>query len=87
MLLGQHGGGHQDGDLFAVHDRLEGGPQGHLGLAVAHIAADQAVHRAGVLHIMLDFGDDAQLVLGFHVGEAGFQLHLPGAVSARRHAR
>ena len=46
VLLGQDGGGHQDGDLLAVHHRFEGGAQRHLGLAVAHIAADQAVHRA-----------------------------------------
>ena len=47
VLLGQHGGGHQEHDLAAVGGRLERGPQRHLGLAVAHVAADQAVHRAG----------------------------------------
>ena len=36
-----------------VQHGLEGGAQGHLGLAVADIAADQAVHRAGALHVAL----------------------------------
>ena len=36
---------HQDGDLLAVLHRLERGPHGDLGLAVADVAADQPVHR------------------------------------------
>ena len=55
MLLCQHGGGHQHGHLFTVHHCLEGCPQRHLGLAVAHVAADQAVHRARLLHVGFDF--------------------------------
>ncbi len=80
MLLGEDGGGHQDGNLFAIGDGFEGGAQGHLGLAVAHVAADQAIHGAGVLHVGLDFFDHAQLVFGLNIGEAGFQLLLPGGV-------
>ena len=38
--------GQSDGHLLAVHDGLEGGPHGHLGLAVADVAAEEAVHRA-----------------------------------------
>ena len=45
VLLGQHGRRHQHGHLLAVVDGLEGGPDGQLGLAVADVAADQAVHR------------------------------------------
>ena len=45
VLLGQHGRRHEDGDLLAVVDRLERGPHGELGLAVADVAADEAVHR------------------------------------------
>src|SRR5207249_1206740 len=40
MLLGQDGGGHQDSDLPAVVDGLEGGAHGQLRLAVADIAAN-----------------------------------------------
>ena len=47
VLLGQDGGRHQDGDLLAVVDRLERGADGQLGLAVADVAADEAVHRPG----------------------------------------
>ena len=46
VLLGQDGRRHQHGDLLAVVDRLERGPDGQLGLAVADVAADQAIHRA-----------------------------------------
>ena len=56
MLLRQDGRRHQDGHLFAVQDRLEGGAQGHLGLAIAHVAADEAVHRLRSLHIFLHLG-------------------------------
>ena len=54
--------GHQHRHLRAVLDRLERGPQGDLGLAVAHVADDQAVHRPGLLHVGLDLGGGAQLV-------------------------
>ena len=39
VLLGQDGGGHQHGHLLAGEHRLKGGPQGHLGFAVAHVPA------------------------------------------------
>ncbi len=80
MLLRQHGGRHQDGHLFAIHHGLEGRPQRNLGFAVAHIAAQQAVHRAHALHIRLHILDGAQLVFRLHVGEAGFQVLLPDGV-------
>src|SRR5215510_9780223 len=38
VLLGQHGRGHEHGDLHAVADRLERGAQRDLGLAVADVA-------------------------------------------------
>ena len=45
VLLGQDRGRHQHGDLLAGVDGLEGRADGDLGLAVADVAADQAVHR------------------------------------------
>ena len=57
MLLGQHRGGHQNGGLLAVHDALHGGPEGHLRLAVAHVAAQEAVHGHGLFHVGLDLPD------------------------------
>jgi hypothetical protein len=80
VLLGQDGGRHQDGDLFAVHDGLEGRPQRHLGLTVAHVATDQPVHRLGLLHVGLDVGDDTQLILSLKIGESRLQIRLPGCV-------
>ena len=49
VLLGQDGRRHQHGDLLAVVDRLERGADGDLGLAVADVAADEAVHRPRLL--------------------------------------
>ena len=45
MLTAEQRRGRHDCDLEAGHDRDEGGPQRHLGLAEADIAADQPVHR------------------------------------------
>ena len=53
VLLGQHGRRHEDGDLLAVVDGLERGADGELGLAVADVAADEAVHRLGFSHVAL----------------------------------
>ena len=46
MLLREHGRRREDGDLFAFHDRLEGGANRDLGFAETDIAADQPIHRA-----------------------------------------
>ena len=59
VLLHQQRGGHQDGDLLAVLHRLERGPHGDLGLAVADVAADQPVHRDDLLHVALDLARSA----------------------------
>ena len=55
VLFGEHGGGHEDGDLFAAGDGLEGGADGDLGFAEADIAADQAVHRAWRFEVVFGF--------------------------------
>ena len=62
VLLGEDGGRHQHRRLFVVADRLEGRAHRDLGLAVADVAADQAVHGVGRFHIALDLGHRAQLV-------------------------
>ena len=63
VLLGQHGGGHQDGRLLAVQHALHHRPQGHLRLAVAHVAAEQPVHGHGLFHVPLDLRDAPELVV------------------------
>ncbi len=82
VLLGQDRGRHQNGHLFAVHDRLEGGAHGHFGLAVAHVAADQPIHGLVRLHVVLDGVDGGKLVFGLLKGEVGLQLLLPRSVRA-----
>ena len=77
VLLGEDRGGHQHQDLLALGRGLEGCPQGNLGLAVAHVAADQAVHGPGGFHVGLDLLDGLTLVGCLHVGEALFELALP----------
>ena len=80
VLLCQHGGGYQNGGLFAVQNALHGRPQRHLRLAVAHIAAQQPIHGRRLLHIPLDIPDSGQLVVRLRVVEIILKLPLPRGV-------
>ena len=80
VLFRKHGGGHQHGHLAASRHAFEGGADGHLRLAEAHVPADQAVHGAGGFHVRLRLGDGAELVLGLPEGEGAFKLPHPFAV-------
>src|SRR5690606_37407070 len=80
VLLDQDRGRREDGDLLPVLDRLEGGADRDLGLAVADVAAEEAVHRAARLHVALDVGGGLALVRRVLVEEAGFHLLLPARV-------
>ena len=62
VLFRQNGRRHEHGDLIARIDRLERGPHGDLGLAVAHVAAKQAVHRPRGVHVALDRFKRGQLI-------------------------
>ena len=86
VLVGQDGGGHQHGHLLVVRHGLERGAYGHLRLAEAHVAAHQAVHRAGALHVGLHLGRGLALVGCVFVEEAGLQLALQEAVGAELEA-
>ena len=77
VLLGKDGSRHQDGHLHTVHRRLEGSPDRHLGLTIAHIAAHQPIHWLGPLHILFYTADSFQLIGGLHIGKGGFKLLLP----------
>ena len=74
MLLRQDRRGHQHGDLLAVVDRQEGGPQGHLGLAVADVPADQPVHGSRLLHVLQHLVDGLELIRRFFVGKPGLEI-------------
>jgi hypothetical protein len=80
VLLGEHGGGDEDRDLRLATAERKGGAHRQLGLAVAHVAADEPVHRLGRAHVAGDLRRDVELVLGLLVGELRLELALPLAV-------
>ena len=69
MLKGKKRGGHEDGHLLASKHGLIRGAQGNLGLAVAHVAAEQAIHGNGADHILFDLVGGGQLALGLLIGK------------------
>ena len=80
VLLGQNGRGAEHHDLAAGVYALKRRAQGDLGLAETHVAAQQAVHGLGRLHVGLDVGDSLQLVACLVVGEALLHLDLLGRI-------
>ena len=76
VLEGEDGGGGEDGDLFGVLHGFEGGAHGDFGFAVADVAAEEAVHGLGGLHVGLDVGDGGELVVGLVEVEGVFELAL-----------
>ena len=84
VLFGQERRRHEHRDLLALHHGLEGRADRDLGLAEADVAADQAVHRLGLFHVLLDVVDRDELVAGLLMREGIFELGLPGRVGAER---
>ena len=80
VLLGQNGRGAEHHDLAAGVHALKRRAQGNLGLAKAHVAAQQAVHGLGRFHVGLDVGNSLQLVARLVVGKALLHLDLLGRV-------
>ena len=64
MLEGQDGRRRQKRDLLAVDHGLECGAHRHFGLAVAHVAAEQAVHRRRGFEVAGDVSDRRLLIDG-----------------------
>ena len=83
VLQSQHGGGHQNGHLLRVAAGLEGGAHGHFGLAEAHVAAHEAVHRVLAFHVALHVVGGFQLVGGVLVDERSLQLVLQVVVGRK----
>ena len=79
MLQGEHGRWHQHGDLAPRLEHGEGGTQRHLGLSVANVAHDHAVHRARPTQVALCCFDGGELVGGFAIWEGGLELGEPWA--------
>ena len=65
LLLGEQSGGYQHHYLPAGLYGRERGPHRDLGLAEAHVAADDAVHRLGAGQILEYLADGIGLVFGF----------------------
>src|SRR3954451_7002490 len=80
VLLGENRGRREDEDLLAVVGRLERGAQRDLRLAVADVAADEAVNRLRALHVALDLLDRLALVGRLLPGERGLELAQPVGV-------
>ncbi len=87
MLEGEHGRRREDRHLLAVHHRLEGRAHRHFRLAVADIAAEQAIHRRGRFHVALDVGHGAGLIHRQVPRERRFEFFLPVRVGRERVAR
>jgi len=76
VLIGEHGGGDEHRHLLAVVAGLECGTDGHLGLAEAHIAADETVHGTRRLHVAFHLLGGLELVGRVLEHETGLQLVL-----------
>ena len=87
VLLGEDRRRREHEHLLAVVGGLERRAQRDLGLAVADVAADQAVHRRRALHVGLDVLDRLALVGGLGVGERVLELALPLGVLGEGVAR
>ena len=86
VLLREDGRGHQHRRLFPAHHRLERSPQRDLRLAVAHVAADEPVHRARDLHVLLHVVYRALLIGRLDERKGVLHLPLPRRVVAVREA-
>ena len=82
MLEREHRRRREKRDLLAVHHRLERGAHRDFGLAVADVAAEQAIHRRRRLHVALDVGDRGRLIGRQLVLERVLELLLPVRVGA-----
>ena len=80
VLLGEDRRGDQEHHLLAIGRRLERGAEGDLGLAVPHVAADQAVHRPRLLHVRLHLVDGLELIGRLLVREGALEVDLPVGV-------
>ena len=87
VLKGEDSRRREERHLLAVHHRLEGGAHGHFRLAVAHIAAEQPIHRRRRLHVVFDVRDRRFLIRCQLVLERALELLLPVRIGAERVSR
>src|SRR5579885_2775514 len=87
VLEGKNGGRSEKGDLFVVHDGLEGRAHGDFRFAVPYVAAKETVHGGVAFHVALNVGDGGVLVRGFLELEGVFKFALEVAVRRKSEAR
>ena len=80
VLLRQDRSGHKVYHLLALLDRLKGGPDRNLCLAVAHVPADEPVHDLRALHVMFRIFDGLHLVFCLLKGEHLLEFLLPDRI-------
>ena len=80
MLLSEDGCGNEHADLFSAHHGFEGSADCHLRFPKADVAAHQAVHRRGVLHVFFHVNRRLCLVWRVFVHERRLHLFLPMGV-------
>ena len=80
VLLCKHGRRHENGRLPPVEHALHHRAQSDLGLAVAYVAAQEAVHGHGLFHVGLDLIDAPELVVRLRISEVLLKLRLPRTV-------
>lgn len=78
VLLGEDGGGAEEGDLFAGLGDQKCGADGDFGFSETDIAADETIHRVVGFEVDFDFVNGLELGWGFDVGEG--VLHLVDGV-------
>ena len=86
VLIGEQRRRHEHRDLLLVGDRLERGAHRDFGLAVADVAADQAIHRPRALHVGFRRVDGLLLVGRRLVRERLLHLALPRRVGTESEA-
>src|SRR5277367_1643941 len=86
MLERQDSRRRKNRNLLAVGYRLEYRTHGNFRFAVAHVTAEQPVHRRGPLHIALDVGNGGVLVRRFLKFERVFKFALEIAVGGKSKA-
>ena len=82
VLHTQNRRGHQHRHLLVGLDGFECGPHGQFCFAVTDITAQQAVHRTGRRHVVLNLGRGGNLVGRFLVGKRFLKLPLPDRIGA-----
>ena len=79
VLGGEHLGGGQQGRLSSTADHLEHGPQGHEGLAAAHVALKEPLHGDGSGQVGGDLPAYPHLSDGELIGQGGVEVGSQGA--------